>query len=295
MKSITVFTPTYNRAHLLPRLYESLCYQNCNDFIWLIIDDGSTDNTKNLVAGWIEEGIIDIQYEYKTNGGMHTGHNKAYSLIATELNVCIDSDDFLPSDAIDKIIMSWNSIVDKTKIAGVIGLDSDKNGNVIGSKIPEYLTQGSLHQLYYDHHVTGDKKIVLRTDIVQKYPSYPEFPEEKLVPLGILYSMIGNDYDYIYKNEVYCIVDYQEDGSSSSIFKQYKQSPKGFAYSRKIQIKYNKRLKRQLMNYAHLISSSFFAKDISIAFKGVNPLKSFLFFPFGILMHIYIVSKIQAK
>lgn len=102
---ITVFTPAYNRAHTLPRTYESLKKQGNKNFIWLIVDDGSTDNTKELVDKWIsEEKGFTIQYIYKENGGMHTAHNIAYQNITTELNVCIDSDDCLAENAIDKIL-----------------------------------------------------------------------------------------------------------------------------------------------------------------------------------------------
>lgn len=293
MKKITVFTPTFNRAHLLPRLYESLCSQTNKDFIWLVIDDGSSDGTENLIKEWQAENRIQIQYKYKENGGMHTGHNLAYATIETELNVCIDSDDWMPKDAIDLILNRWNSLKDKSNIAGIIGLDADKEGNIIGTKIPDHLVKGSLHDLYHTHNVTGDKKLVLRTDVVRSFPPYPEYEGEKLVPLGILYLMIGKDYDLLYANDIYCIVEYQEDGSSHSILKQYKQSPRGFAYSRKFQIKHIDGITNEIKNYTHLISSSFFSKDISLAFKGVNPLKSILFYPFGILLHIYILLKIK--
>ena len=96
-KSITVFTPTYNRAYILPKCYESLCHQTCKDFEWLIIDDGSTDGTKELVARWQAHGNgYPIRYIYKQNGGLHTGYNTAIANMDTELSVCIDSDDSMP-------------------------------------------------------------------------------------------------------------------------------------------------------------------------------------------------------
>ena len=129
---ITVFTPAYNRAHTLPRTYESLKKQGNKNFIWLIVDDGSTDNTKELVEKWIsEEKEFTIQYIYKENGGMHTAHNVAYQNITTELNVCIDSDDCLAENAIDKTLTFWNKNKND-KYAGIVGLDSDLNGNLIG-------------------------------------------------------------------------------------------------------------------------------------------------------------------
>lgn len=295
MKTITVFTPTFNRAHLLPRLYKSLCEQTVKDFIWLIIDDGSSDSTAELVKNWIKEVKIEIQYKFKENGGMHTGHNLAYATIQTELNVCIDSDDYMPKEAIEKIVNLWNSIEDTSIIAGIIGLDTDIGGTILGTVIPGSLVKGTLDELYHKHGVTGDKKLVLRTDIVNKYPSYPEYKGEKLVPLGILYLMIGKDFDFIYSNEVFCIVEYQEEGSSNSILKQYKQSPRGFAYARKIKIYNDKTLKNQFKNYVHLISSSIFAKDISLSYKDVNPVLSLIALPFGVLLNLYIRLKINRK
>lgn len=291
-KTITVFTPTFNRAHLLPRLYQSLCSQTSSDFIWLIIDDGSSDGTDELVKEWQEENKILIEYHYKENGGMHTGHNLAYQVIDTELNVCIDSDDYMPVDAIEKIISFWQKLENKQGYSGFVGLDADMDGNIIGSKIPINLKHGSYFDLYAK--VNGDKKFVLVTDEVRKYPLYPEYENEKLVPLGILYIMMGEHKDFAFTNEVYCIVEYQEDGSSKTIFKQYKESPLGFAYARKVILKYDKSIKTQFKSYMHLVSSSFFARDLSIAFKDVNNLKSLLVYPFGLLFHIYILIKIKS-
>ena len=104
MALLTVFTPTYNRAHTLHRTYESLCNQDCKDFIWLIIDDGSTDHTDDLVKSLQQkDNGFEIQYIYKENGGMHTAHNTAYENIYTELNVCIDSDDKMAPGAVRMI------------------------------------------------------------------------------------------------------------------------------------------------------------------------------------------------
>ena len=111
MKTLTVFTPTYNRAHLLRRLYESLVTQSCQDFEWLVIDDGSTDFTRQLVESFIAEGRIPVRYIYKENGGLYTGYNVAYANIATELCVCIDSDDFMPDDAVEIIVNTWREKV----------------------------------------------------------------------------------------------------------------------------------------------------------------------------------------
>lgn len=293
MKTLTVFTPSFNRAHLLPRLYQSLQQQTSNDFIWLIIDDGSGDNTKEIVDQWINENKIDIQYYYKENGGMHTGHNAAYKLINTELNVCIDSDDYMPNDAVDKILKIWDNISDKTNIAGIIGLDAYIDNSIVGTKIPEHLIKGNLYDLYNRHQVTGDKKLVIRTDVVRAYPNYPEFKNEKLVPLGILYMMIGNDYDFIYTNEVLCIVDYQPDGSSGTIFRQYKQSPRGFAYAKTEGKRFSNNLILLCKNSIQIVSSAIFAKDFSLLNKGTKVYLNYLMLPFGLAYYLYVKYKIR--
>ena len=107
MKTLTIFTPAYNRAHTLARTYRSLCKQTCKDFEWLIIDDGSTDNTSDIVSKWISEANFTIRYIYQDNQGMHGAHNTAYKNIETELNTCIDSDDYMPFDAVENIINFW--------------------------------------------------------------------------------------------------------------------------------------------------------------------------------------------
>lgn len=289
-KTITIFTPTFNRAHLLPRLYESLCLQTSQDFIWLIIDDGSSDGTDELVKQWQSENKIAIAYRYKKNGGMHTGHNLAYQVIDTELNVCIDSDDYMPEDAVENIINFWNKLENKLELSGFVGLDATSDGKIIGSKMPKNLLRGSYNDLY--NEVTGDKKFVLVTDEIQKYPRYPEYENEKLVPLGSLYIMMGMQKDFAFSNEVYCIVEYQEDGSSNSIIKQYFQSPRGFAYAKKVRLKYTSSSKEILKNTLHLASFYFITKNFVIVTKD-NKYKALtiLMLPLGYILYQYLKKR----
>ncbi len=295
MKSITVFTPSFNRAHLLPRLYESLKNQTSKDFVWMVIDDGSTDNTKSLVAQWREEADFEIQYHYKKNGGMHTAHNLAYSLIDTELNVCIDSDDYMPANAIELCISNWQTIDRKEEFAGIIGLDASAfNGKIIGSKFPENVGDVSLYEMTRTKYgVSGDKKMILQTKIVKQYPQYPEFEGERLVPLGLLYHMIGWDYKFLFSNEIYCFVEYQENGSSNTIFKQYFRSPRGFSYERNIRKQFSKSLKDDLINSMHLGVSTIITKDLSIMNSKPKAIYNYIMFPFAILFYFYL--RLQTK
>ena len=161
MKTLTIFTPTYNRAHTIGRTYESLLRQTCRDFEWLIIDDGSTDNSRELIGGWIKEGKISIRYIHQENQGMHGAHNTAYRNIRTELNTCIDSDDFMPDDAVEKIVRFWREH-GSDKYAGIVGLDQTEDGKVIGTGFPAGLSETTL-QGYYAAGGRGDKSVLPRS------------------------------------------------------------------------------------------------------------------------------------
>jgi glycosyltransferase involved in cell wall biosynthesis len=290
MKKITVFTPTYNRAYCLHQVYESLIRQSNQNFCWLIVDDGSNDNTKELVRCWNKDGKIEIIYIFQENQGMHGAHNTAYANIETELNICIDSDDFLPNNAIALILKKWEAVKEDDSIAGIVGLDADKNRNIIGTAIPKELKRCTLSGLYQNHGVKGDKKLVYRTDIVKKYPPYPIFKGERFVPLDYLYLLIDQDYHLAPLNEVLIIVDYQLDGSTLNIFKQYRKNPRGFAFSRISRIQYGYTFKERFKNCIHLVSSLFLLKDISLVYN-INKTLLLLSLPFGLALFFYIRIK----
>jgi len=295
MKKITVFTPTFNRAYCLHQCYESLCAQTEKGFVWLVIDDGSSDNTKELVSQWIAEDKIEIVYHFQENLGMHGGHNTAYRLITTELNVCIDSDDYMPPRAIEHILNCWERVENKGMYAGIIGLDAFKDDKIVGQRLPEDLKTTTLEDLHYKLHIGGDKKLVLRTEIAKKYPAYPIFKGEKFVPLGILYLMIDKDYELVCLNEVLCIVEYMPDGSSRNIVKQYFRHPKGFQYARTITMKYSSYPKVVFKNAVHYISHSIQLKDGGFLKKSPKKLMTLAAIPFGIALYAYVwyVNKVK--
>lgn len=209
MAFLTVFTPAYNRAHTLQRTYESLCRQECKDFLWLIIDDGSTDQTSELVQSWQKkENGFEIQYIYKENGGMHTAHNTAYENIHTELNVCIDSDDWIAPGAVKKIRDTWEKVRDKG-YAGMIALDADFSGNIIGKGFPAGMADTTLGG-YYAAGGSGDKKLIYRTDVINSVPPYPVFPGEKYVGLVYKYILVDQKYKLIVKERYDIEVAYLE-------------------------------------------------------------------------------------
>jgi glycosyltransferase involved in cell wall biosynthesis len=287
--TLTVFTPTYNRAYTLHLCYESLIRQTCKDFKWLVIDDGSSDNTKDLVQKWIREDKISINYFYQENQGMHGAHNAAYRLIDTELNTCIDSDDYMPDDAVEKIITFWKEKGNE-EYAGLVGLDSTKEGKIIGTRFPDNLEKTTLSG-FYAQGGRGDKKLVYRTDVINAYPEYPIFEGEKFVPLDYKYLLIDQDYFLKPINETFCIVEYMPDGSTKNIFRQYRKNPKGFAFSRLSRIQYGRTFKDRFKNAIHLVSSVLFSGDYNCLLKTKRPILILFAIPFGILLNIYIRIK----
>ncbi len=290
MKQLTIFTPAYNRAFCLHVCYESLKRQSCKDFIWLIIDDGSTDDTEDLVKTWIKEGILKIDYYQQENQGMHGAHNTAYERINTELNVCIDSDDYMPDDAVEKILSFWKKY-GSNNVSGIIGLDSDSSNQLIGSTLPGHIKSSTLFDLHYRHGVTGDKKLVYRTELTRKYP-YPIFHNEKYVGLAYKYYMLDQEYEMLLMNEVLCCVEYLPDGSSRNMLHQYRRNPNGFSFYRKELMKipfagFVFKFKQAI----HYVSSSLLGRNWSFLQETPSKTLTVPALPIGFLLFLYIKAK----
>jgi glycosyltransferase involved in cell wall biosynthesis len=291
---LTIFTPTYNRAYILHKCYESLKKQSNKEFIWLIIDDGSSDHTEELVRSWVEDNIISIRYYRQDNQGMHGAHNTAYNLIDTELNVCIDSDDYMPDDAVEKIVSFWREHGSED-IGGIIGLDCNHSRDIIGTELPKDIHTSTLFNLYHKYGVKGDKKLVYQTKLTKKYP-YPVYPNEKLVPLSYKYFMLDQECELLLMNEALCCVEYLPDGSSMNIFRQYKNSPNGFRFYRMEMMKLpNTPFLFKFKQAVHYVSCSLFAESKSMIMHTPQKILTFMAMPFGILLNKYISTRVAEK
>lgn len=290
MKKLTVFTPTFNRAYCLGKCYESLKRQTSKDFVWLIIDDGSSDNTGELVKVWIEENLIDIRYIFQKNQGMHGAHNTAYENIDTDLNVCIDSDDCMPDDAVEKILKFWDRNRSE-ELAGMAGLDAYPDGTVIGTGFPEHIRLSALFDLYHRYGIKGDKKLVYRSELTKKYP-YPVFEGENYVGLAYKYNKIDLTHKLALLNEVLCIVEYMPDGSSKNMLKQYRRNPRGFAFYRRENMRNPKAsLSFKFKECIHYVSSCLISKNIKFIYESPCKLLTVLAFPLGFVLYRYIIKK----
>jgi len=288
---LTVFTPAFNRAHTIGRTYESLCRQTCKEFKWLVIDDGSKDNTKELVDEWKErDNGFDIRYVWKENGGLHTGYNKAIELMDTELCVCIDSDDYMPDDAVEKILTCWKE-KGSNKVAGIIGLDFMMNGMPLGDAFPK-IEQCHIYELENLYHHKEDVKMVARVDLLRNVYPQPVYYNEKNFNPSYMYYEIDFKYEWLVLNENLCIVDYQPDGMANGIFRQYLNSPNSFACIRIQKFKIPKApLGFYVKQYIHLASSAILAHNYSWLCKAPQPWLAYLFLPLGWLLSQYIKYK----
>lgn len=224
---ITILTPTYNRASLLPRLFDSLLRQTNKAFEWIVVDDGSTDDTREVVANLKEKcgGAFPMGYVYKANGGKHMAINIGAERARGELLFIADSDDLLTDDALETVENSWHDISDDKSFAGIAGLDITMDTReVIGSGLPQEHIDCNAIDIRYRHHVTGDMKEVFRTEVLREFP-FPEFAGERFCPEQLVWFRMARRYRLRYINKPIYIADYQPDGITAGITRARMRSP----------------------------------------------------------------------
>ena len=204
---LTILTPTYNRASLLPRLYKSLCAQTCQDFEWIVVDDGSTDGTADLFcAGAGMQSTVALRYIRKTNGGKARG----------VLTLILDSDDELPPGAVAAIEAAWKRVegLHRQDIGGLCGYMAHRNGKRIGTPVVSGLY--SSLALRYEAHVTGDMCEVFRTDVLRDHP-FPEVSGERFCPEALVWNRIAREYPLYVIPDILYLRDYLDGGLTANI------------------------------------------------------------------------------
>lgn len=260
---ITIFTPTYNRAHLLRRLYESLLVQKNTNFEWLIVDDGSSDNTRQLVQEFISEERILIRYFYKSNGGKHTAVNYGVQKAKGELFFIVDSDDVMTENAVQLKWDAWQKIKDNNKIAGIIGLSQFTNGEIVGNRFLKDNWEIPFSDYYLKYNLKGDKSVAFKTSVMKQYP-FPEKEGIKLVFEAVVWHEMAKKHDVFCLNEVIQFVEYQEEGVSGSSYKLWYVKSLAFSFYKLIDnntysvFKYPKAF---IWNYIHLSINSLLAGE----------------------------------
>jgi glycosyltransferase involved in cell wall biosynthesis len=198
----TVFTPTFNRARTLERVYSSLEAQTFRDFEWLIVDDGSADGTRALVDKWQRQASFAIRYSWQENRGKHVAFNAAVRDARGELFLPLDSDDACVPHALERFREHWESIPasERPRFTGVTALCQDQYGHVVGSPFPSPVVDSNSLEIRFRFRVTGEKWGFHRTDVLREYP----FPDIRAthVPESVVWMRIARRYATRYVNDV---------------------------------------------------------------------------------------------
>lgn len=224
--TLTILTPAFNREKELVRLYDSLKKQTCRDFEWLVVDDGSRDNTREKVIAWQEEEILPIRYLPKENGGKHTALNVGISAIKSVLTFIVDSDDWLPEKAVETILKYHRKYSDTPGLCGYSFLRFYPDGRVNEAFFPENEKIDTYVNARINGGIAGDKAEVFFTDILKKYP-FPVYKEEKFLPEDLIWVRISGPYQMVHINECIYISEYLEGGLTKSGRRMKMKSPKG--------------------------------------------------------------------
>ena len=283
----TIFTPTYNREGLLISLYESLKKQTFKDFEWLIVDDGSVDNTNETVQQFIKENILNISYYYKENGGKQRAYNYALDNAKGELFICLDSDDEYVSNALETILEYWKKVEKNAKIVGMGYLSTYPDGSTIGSEFPNDEMVETQFNIYNKYKVTGDKGLMFRTEVIKNY-KFPVFDGEKFTTEALVYNRIAEKYEMLYINEKIEIKQYHEDGLTAKYNDLLLRNPKGNA------LYHNERNKHKMIFKEKIFNNAVYYKFCRVAnysfYKMFKESYSKLFFilslPIGIYMDL---------
>lgn len=287
---ITVFTPTYNRAHTLEKLYQSLLQQDCYDFEWLVINDGSTDNTDTLFKEWLnKEQPFTIRYYVVKNGGKQRAINEALKLTLGEYFFIVDSDDILLPHAISFIINAFKSLPKDDSFIGISGIRGGLDGKPL-YRIPKinstigYVDANNLEREQYG--LQADMAEAFYTDKIRKY-TFPVWEGEKFTPEAVIWNQMALDgYQLRWFNKVIYLCEYQADGLTRSSWQLLRNNPMGYAMLFNTQLKSAKGLKAKVNLTLQFISSCCLAKE----YKYVNYCNalylSYLLFPLGWILSL---------
>lgn len=198
----TVFTPTYNRARTLPRVYESLQRQTFRNFEWLIVDDGSSDSTRELISGWQAESNFPIRYFYQENQGKPAAFNHGVQKARGELFLTLDSDDGCIPEALERFKFHWDNIpaLEKDTFSAVTVLCKDQNGNLVGDKFPRDVLDSDTIEVTFKYGVGGEKWGFQRTVVLRQFP-FPSVPNSKFISESVVWFSLSQKYKTRFVNE----------------------------------------------------------------------------------------------
>ncbi len=286
---LTIFTPTYNREHTITRTYESILRQNAKFFgeiEWLIVDDGSTDQTSHIVEEWItRQPPFAIRYIRQNNGGKHTAFNRAVVEATGELFFTVDSDDWLSDDGVEAILKLYDTIIRNSQLAGMVALKNFPSGELIGIPFPKDNAITSLYELAM-YGYGGERSLVYKTNVLKQYP-FPVIPGERFMGECVVYDRIDMHYRLLTHNKCLTVCEYQPDGLTNNLFKLMMQNAVGYKiyYSQRIDMAHSL---RERIGYAiRYHSFCMIKKDSQYNYKGKHSILVGLTYPLGFLGYFY--------
>lgn len=258
----TIFTPTYNRAHLLPKIYQSLCIQKYKDLEWLVIDDGSYDNTEEVINSFILESIFPIRYIKQENGGKHRAFNKAIKEADSEWFVCVDSDDPLLPDAIKNMDKAISIINEKKEVAGIVGICFTPSGNKMGNVPDKYVFSDTIESRDKYHFQCEPE--IYRLSILKNY-EFPEFKGEKFITEAVLFDRLTVKHKLLYTNLPMQVKEYLQGGLTDKQLVIRCKSPNGTLtyYRQRYDLSYSFSCKfKAMINYCRFFIHAWYDKSI---------------------------------
>ena len=222
----SILTATYNRAKCLPKLYESLIKNKSSNYEieWLIMDDGSKDETENLIKDYIAKNEIEIKFFKQQNQGKMTAINNLAQYVTGEIWIECDSDDYFTDGAFDKIKDLYEKNKERKDIYAFAFLKIDQNGNNMGNTFKKEET--TMFDLYFKDGGTGEKALAFITEVRKKY-RYELEHNERFVTEARMYHKMDKDYKMICNNEYMMVCEYQEEGYTKNINKEFVNNPFG--------------------------------------------------------------------
>lgn len=282
--SLTIFTPTYNRAYILESLYKSLVNQTNNNFKWLIVDDGSKDNTEELVNQWIDENLIDIEYIKQENQGKHIAHNTGVDSCKTELFFCVDSDDYLLENAVEDILSGSDKIVE-SDVSGIVSIRMNKGKIALGTDMPRNVEYSSLSELYEKYDFKGDTSLIFKTSILKKY-KFPKIEDEKFMGEEYIYCQIDEHYKLYISNARYYVCEYLEDGYTTNMFKLIANNPNGYMLLKKMKLEVSKKFNIKYKSAALYMVGGWLSREKNIVRNSPKKFITILAIPLALCVYL---------
>lgn len=235
LKKLCIFTPTYNRAYCLEDLYSSLVAQTNQDFHWLVVDDGSSDDTLSLLADLTSRNEISMSHLVQENGGKQRAWNAGAAACEQPLFFCVDSDDTLVPDAVEAVLNRWDAVSGNSALAGIVGLDGIAADNPLGTWMPIDCTETTIWDLYYQAGHKGDIAVIYRTDVLRRFP-FIVAEGEKFIAETSIYFLIDDSYRMATLNKVLILVNYRDDGYTNSARRITRENPLGYIRLKRMHI-----------------------------------------------------------